>query len=189
MSEPPKIIDGRPSILFDTNPEQQETFIGSYYSSLKSTLYTAMTGHVEPFHQPGQLRLIWWTDGGKKGMKDYDLHKYALVKENFDALFNMIDVKRAVIMGYAGQNPYMLEDHEKFGRRGKGWKNKSEEEERKLKEENETRMNQAAEGRTGKLIDIDAVIEKSDAIDEEKMRKAREAKWKENDGLMSGEMV
>jgi hypothetical protein len=191
MSNPPPIISGKPSILFDSHPEQQESHVGSYYSSLKSSLYTAFTGNVTPFHPPGQLRVIWWTVDGKKGMKDYDLHKHALVRDNFYALDGMKEVKRVIVMGYAGQNPYLLDDAEKYGRQGLGWREKemSPEEKRRHKEKSDELMNQAAEGRTGKLIDIDEVIEKSDALEEEKMRVAREKKWKENESLLSGEMV
>ncbi|EHK99343.1 hypothetical protein M7I_4809 [Glarea lozoyensis 74030] len=176
MDNPPPVITGKPTIFFDNHPEQQESYLGSYYSSLKSTLYTAFTGHVTKFHPPGQLRIIWWTNDGARGMQDYDLHKYALVT-------------RVIIMGYPGQNPYMLDDADKFGKKGKGWKDLSEAEMRAKKAKGEEMMNQTAEGRTGKLIDIDGVIEKSEEIEEEKMRAKREQKWKENDGLMSGEMV
>jgi hypothetical protein len=191
MSDPPPVITGKPTIFFDSHPEQQETLLGSYYSSLKSSLYTAFTGNVTKFHPPGQLRIIWWTNDGTRGMQDYDLHKYALVRDNFYALDAMKEVTRVIVMGYPGQNPYMLDEVEKFGKKGKGWEHKemSPEEKRKRKEKAEEMMNQTAEGRTGKLIDIEDVIERSEEREEEKMRKMREKKWEENDGLMSGEMV
>ena len=124
-------------------------------------------------------------------MKDYDLHNSALVRDNFYALDGMKEVKRVIVMGYAAQNPYLLEDAQMYGRQGMGWRDKemSPEEKRKHKEKSDELMNQSAEGRTGKLIDIDEVIEKSDALEEEKMRVAREKKWKENESLISGEMV
>jgi hypothetical protein len=191
MSNPPPIMTGKPTIFFDSHPERQESFLGSYLSSLKSTLYTAFTGDVTKFHPPGQLRVIWWTNDGTRGIKDYDLHKYALVRDNFYALEAMKEVTRVIVMGYPGQNPYMLDEVEKFGKHGKGWEHKEigPEEKRRRKEKADEMMNQTAEGRNGKLIDIEAVIEKSDEIEERKMREKREKKWEESDGLMSGEMV
>ncbi|KAG9232235.1 hypothetical protein BJ875DRAFT_467456 [Amylocarpus encephaloides] len=185
----PKVVTGKPSILFDSRPEQQETYIGSYYSALKGQLYTALTGNVTPFHPPGQLRLIWWTVDGKRGMKDYDLHKHAMVRENFYELDGMKDVKRVVIMGYAGQNPFMLGEEEMYGKSGNGWKEESEAEVRARKKVAREKMDNAQEGRTGKLIDIEDVIEQSDKAEQQKLREAREKKWKDSDGLMSGEMV
>jgi hypothetical protein len=50
-------------------------------------------------------------------------------------------------------------------------------------------LDNSKEGRTGKLVDIEGVIEEHDRAEEEKMRELREKYWKESDGLLTGEMV
>jgi hypothetical protein len=61
MSGEPNVNFGAPIIFFDSHPEEQESYISSYWSSLKSNLKIAWTGEVPKFHEPGKLRIIWWT--------------------------------------------------------------------------------------------------------------------------------
>lgn len=186
------------------------------------------------FHNPGTLRIIWYTHDGSRGIKDFELHEYALVREKFDVLLALDDVRRVVIMGYSGQNPY-VRDAGAGGwgeRKGKLEKemDRMQEESKRAREAKEkietakidanraegsnahmslktgpsliptsnstdvkkgryTGMDSAKEGRTGTILDIEDIIERSDRADEEKRREAEEKTWKENDGLLSGEMV
>lgn len=139
-------------------------------------------------------------------MKDYELHQYALVRENFDVLLAMPEVRRVVIMGYPGQNPYIVGDRgtnpwaEKFGRDwqrlrretkrasvgARGMKTEKEEED---EERTQERMDASKEGRVGKLVDIEKLIEDNDRLEEEARKKEEERITSENDGLLSGEMV
>ena len=207
MSNPPNLDFGSPTIFFDSHPEEQESYLYSYWSSLKAQLKIAYTGKVPKFLSPGQLRIIWYTPDGSEGMKDYELHEYKIVRDNFDSLLNLKDekgshaVRRVVIMGYSGQNPYVLgaggrnpwQDKfgrevrrmEKEGREAKAAQEKMGHSEREKKR----RQDDSREGRTGKLVDIDGVLEDYDRAEEEKMRELREKHWKESDGLLTGEMV
>lgn len=156
------------------------------------TRTSAFTGVVPKFHEPGKLRIIWWTQEGNEGMKDYELHQYALVRDNFDVLLALPEVRRVVIMGYSGQNPYVLGDRgtnpwaEKFGREWKRTKRQQRVTEGELAGE---RMDASKEGREGRLVDIDAVIEQSDEMEEQARRRDDERIAHENEGLLSGEMV
>ncbi|RAL62344.1 hypothetical protein DID88_004910 [Monilinia fructigena] len=62
----------------------QESFIGSYWTTLKETLKTSWTGEVRKFHNPGTLRIIFWTAEGKECIKDYELHEYKVVREAWE---------------------------------------------------------------------------------------------------------
>lgn len=194
-SDPPNLDFGSIEIFFDTHPHEQEGYLYSYWSSLKATLHIAMTGIVPKFHPFGTLRIQWWTHDNNEGMKDYALHEYVLVKQNFDLLANMGDeVRRVVVKGWSGQNPYV---HMAEGRRiaqggvyyangkGDGKGVRGEDWDRKQKQA----FDNAEEGRTGKIIDIEGVIEAHDKLEEERKREADERVWKENEGLLSGGMV
>jgi hypothetical protein len=139
-------------------------------------------------------------------MKDYELHQFALVRENFDVLLALPEVRRVVIMGYSGQNPYVLGDRgsnpwaEKFGRDwarlrherkqasvgASGMKTEKEEED---EEKTRARMDASKEGRVGKLVDIEKIIEENDKAEEEARQREEERIVHENEGLLSGEMV
>jgi hypothetical protein len=203
---PPNVDFGTPVVFFDSHPEEQESYLSSYWSSFKSTMRTAWTGDVPKFHNPGILRVIWYTHDGSRGFKDYDLHEYATVRDSFDVLLALPEVRRVVIMGYSGQNPYILGKRQGNGKESERV-DKLESEMDRIKEEGrrarleQRRMEgrdvkdryQAAdnskEGRTGKLVDINAVIEKSDRVEEQRRKEQEDKTWKENDGLLSGEMV
>jgi len=206
MSKLPNLDFGSPTIFFDSHPEEQESYVYSYWSSLKSNLKTAFTGEVPKFHPPGKLRIIWYTHDGNKGMKDYDLHEYAMVRNNFDVLLNMPEIRRVVIMGYSGQNPYIMGKEgrnpwaDKFEREfGNARRQKREQEnaeapegsaERaKWEKEKIDRMNNSKEGRTGMMVNIEEVIAKNDKAEEEKRKTEEDKIWEENEGLLSGEMV
>jgi len=95
-----------PVIFEDSNPEQQDSYVYSYITSLRGSLHTAMTGIVPKFHEPGKLRLVWWLLSGTEGSKDYELRQYMECYDDFQKLRLLPEVKRVCIMGYAGQNPY-----------------------------------------------------------------------------------
>ncbi|KAA8573210.1 hypothetical protein MFRU_025g00360 [Monilinia fructicola] len=168
-SQIPNLNFGKPIIFFDSNPEMQESFIGSYWTTLKETLKTSWTGEVRKFHNPGTLRIIFWTAEGKECIKDYELHEYKVVREAWESLFNLPDVKRAIVMGYSGQNPYIKD----FGEKNP-WEDKIERE-RRRKKESVQRQGESKEGRTGKVIDIKSVI---DRTEEEEVKKIAEASGK-----------
>ena len=70
MSSEPNVNFGAPIIFFDSHPEEQESYIYSYWSSLKSNLKIAWTGEVPKFHEPGKLRIIWWTHDVSRNAND-----------------------------------------------------------------------------------------------------------------------
>ncbi|CAG8979899.1 hypothetical protein HYALB_00011263 [Hymenoscyphus albidus] len=194
MASRPQVFDiGKPTILFDSHPEKQEGYAYSYYSALKSSLYTAFTGDVPKHHNPGKLRIEWWTNDKKKGLRDYDLHEHELVRKAFYELDGMKEVERVVVLGYSGQNPYLIgEDEWEQGRKGKkGWKHETKGEEvfAKRKQAQIEQMNNSVEGRTGKLVDIDDVIQETDRLEEKKMREQREKMWKEAEGMQEQKMA
>ena len=119
---PPNIDFGTPIILFDSHPSEQESYLTSYWTSFKSTMKTAFTGDVPKFHNPGTLRVIWFCNDGAKGIKDYELHEYMKVRDSFDSLLELPEVRRVVIMGYSGQNPYVLQGREGGGK----WNDKAD---------------------------------------------------------------
>lgn len=200
MSSEPNLDFGVPVIFFDSHPEEQESYLYSYWSSLKSSFHIAFTGQVPKFHSPGTLRLIWYTHDKTQGLKDYELHEYALVREHFDVLLNLDEVRRAVIMGYSGQNPYILGAGgrnpwaDKFERQKRA--RASQEEIKRRDKEKRQRMDSSREGRTGVLVDIEDVLERSERaeqdrirVEDERRRTELEKQWGENDGLLSEAMV
>ncbi|TGO23013.1 hypothetical protein BPAE_0147g00170 [Botrytis paeoniae] len=162
-SKVPNLNFGSPIIFFDSNPEMQQTYIGSCFTSLKETLKTSWTGEVRKFHNPGTLRIIFWTPEGKECIKDYDLHEYKLVREAWESLFNLPDVKRAIVMGYSGQNPYVKD----FGEKNP-WEDKIEREKMRQRR-SEQMQGESKEGRTGKEIDIKKVIDKTEEAEVKKI--------------------
>ena len=204
MAEAPPNIDfGKEEIIFDTHPHEQPSYIGSYWVFLKQQLHTAATGDVPPILRYGTLRIEWWTHDAHHGLKDYQLHEYVLVKQNFDLLIGMKDeVRRVIVKGWAGQNPFV---HTEEGRRlasgifyadkkglgaGRelgGWGDL--EREKKRRQQQEARFNAETEGRSGTVVDIEGVIEAHDRKEEERRREEEGKIWKENEGLLSGGMV
>lgn len=121
-------------------------------------------------------------------MKDYELHDHAQVRDNFDLLLGMEEVRRVVVWGYSGQNPYVI------GSEGRNlWVDRAEKEKRQRREEKEEKnketMDNSKEGRTGTLVDIEEVIKRHDKAEEDRRREEEEKIWKENEGLLNGQMV
>ncbi len=117
-------------------------------------------------------------------MKDYELHEHAQVRGNFHLLLGMEEVRRVVIWGYSGQNPYIL------GGEGRNlWVEKGKRQGREEEEKNKETMDNSKEGRTGMLVDIEDVIARHDKAEEAKRREEEGKIWKENEGLLSGQMV
>lgn len=111
-------------------------------------------------------------------------------------------MRRVVVRGWEGQNPFV---HTEEGRRlasgifyadkkgsgaGRelgGWS--EVERERRRREGQEERFDSEREGRTGKVVDIEGVIEAHDRKEEERRKEQEGRIWKENEGLLSGGMV
>lgn len=87
------------------------------------------------------------------------------MREAWESLFKLEDVKRAIVMGYSGQNPYVKD----FGEKNP-WEDKIEREKRREKISRQL-QGESKEGRTGKEIDIKGVIERTE---EEEVRKVAE---------------
>ncbi|KAL1303445.1 hypothetical protein AAFC00_006834 [Neodothiora populina] len=107
-SDEPNVNFGSPCVFYDSHPEEQPTLLGSYWQALKGNLYIAWSGDVPKALYPGNLRLTWWTTDNKQGLRDYELHQHALVKLQYDSLCELPDVRRCMILGFSGQNPYIL---------------------------------------------------------------------------------
>jgi hypothetical protein len=167
MTPPPNVDFGHPAIFFDSHPTEQESYLYSYWSSLKTSLHIAWTGQVPKPLERGYLRLIFWTHEGTQGIKDYPLHEYNIVRHAFDEALNQPEVRRCMVMGFSGQNPYVLDVGGK-----NPWVEKFEREERNRKREQ--RFADSEEGRIGKKVDIESVIEKSEEYDEHKRQRAEE---------------
>ncbi|OCK77129.1 hypothetical protein K432DRAFT_304906 [Lepidopterella palustris CBS 459.81] len=98
---------GSPVIFFDSHPEEQESYLYSYWSTLKTTFHIAWTGDVPRPLLPGTLRIVWWTIDGTEGLKDYELHQYRLVRATFDKMVSHPEIRRCFVTGYSSQNPYV----------------------------------------------------------------------------------
>ncbi|KAI0993901.1 hypothetical protein K3495_g14283 [Podosphaera aphanis] len=99
-----------PAIFVDSHPDEQESYLMSWLSSIRSTLTIAATGVVERAQQVGDLRLKWYTHDGNVGFKDYPLQGYQQARSDFDEVLALPDVRRAMILGYPAQNPYITID-------------------------------------------------------------------------------
>jgi len=174
-----KAVGESPVIFFDSHPEQQDSYLYSYVSSLKSTLSTAWTGIVPPFLEPGELRIVWWTTDGNEGNKDYPLRKYREVRDQYETLLNHPDVKRCLITGYPGQNPYaMTEDTRKLV----ALLEESAGREAVISQEQKAAREAEAQGKLKVVrpdakterIDVDEIVEGSQKVDRERRLKARE---------------
>jgi hypothetical protein len=169
-----------PVIFVDSHPEEQDnSYLGPYITSLKSSLSTAWTGIVPPFHEPGELRIVWWTTDGNQGNKDYPLRKYVEVREYYNTLVDHPEVRRCLIMGYQGQNPYsetaesnllleMLNENEKELAR-----TVRQAETKKAMEEGKVKPNEPE-----KLIDVDEIVTGTQVADEVQRLKEAEAREK-----------
>ncbi|RDW74955.1 hypothetical protein BP6252_06097 [Coleophoma cylindrospora] len=184
IAELPNVNFGTPVIFFDSHPEEQESYLYSYYSSLKKTLKIAFTGNVPKPLEPGKLRLVWWTHDGSEGHKDYELHQYALVRDNFDGLLALPEIRRCLVTGFAGQNPYVAgnnpwEMDKKFARNAKL--------ERQRMENTEQRLNDSKEGRHGTVVDIEAVIAQNEEAEKERVAENAEMEKEKHARAPSGE--
>ncbi|KAF1991213.1 hypothetical protein K402DRAFT_450831 [Aulographum hederae CBS 113979] len=111
---------GTPIIFFDSHPEEQDSYLYSYWSSLKTAVHGGITGDVEKALLPGTLRIVYWTEyvrteqqiniaqtDNDKAHADYELHQYALARSHFYNLLSHPDVRRCLVTGFSGQNPYV----------------------------------------------------------------------------------
>jgi hypothetical protein len=62
-TKPPNVNFGSPTIFFDSHPEEQESYLHSWYTAVKGQLVTAWSGVVPKPVLPGKLKLVWWTVG------------------------------------------------------------------------------------------------------------------------------
>ncbi|KAH8602991.1 hypothetical protein B0O99DRAFT_604840 [Bisporella sp. PMI_857] len=95
-----------PVIFMDSDPSMQPSYLGSYVVALRGQIYTALTGDVPKFHEPGKLRVVWWDTNGSQGLRDYELRQYREVETYWNSLRILPEVRRCVVMGYTKQNPY-----------------------------------------------------------------------------------
>lgn len=153
----------------------------------------------------GSLRIIWYMDNGKEGMKDYELHQSALVRENYEMLCSHPDVRRVLVRGYSGQNPWVLNSKgldselrkmKNEARRARAAQDKIEKKGAGVStgkpgvvKQGESSSGAVAGPQMGTLLDIEDVIEQTDLEEEHKRKMAEERTWKESEGLLSGEMV
>ncbi|CZS94541.1 uncharacterized protein RAG0_04489 [Rhynchosporium agropyri] len=172
--EPSIRVDfGRPIVFFDSHPDEQEGYIYSYWSGLKSSLKIAWTGEVPKFHETGVLRIYFWTIDGTQGLKDYELREYQKVKEDWNKLLDLPDVRRALVMGYSGQNPYTLGNNpwvEKFQREAK----KAARAVKEREEWDEKSRQRKRDNNAKNLIDFDELIEQTELAEYEKELRERE---------------
>ncbi|TVY49118.1 hypothetical protein LOCC1_G001215 [Lachnellula occidentalis] len=199
---------GVPTTFLDSHPTEQNTsYVVAGLSFLRGQLYTAWTGIVPKPLLAGSLRIIWYTDKGKEGMKDYELHQATLVRENYEMLCSHPDVRRVLVMGYSGQNPWVLNSKgleselrkmKNEARRARAAQDKIEGKGRGLAKgqravvgngESESGAVAGPGPQMGTLLDIEDVIEQTDREEEQKRKMEEERTWKENEGLLSGEMV
>ncbi|KAL3424142.1 hypothetical protein PVAG01_03423 [Phlyctema vagabunda] len=186
MSQVPNVDFGNPVIFFDSHPEEQEGYLYSYWSSLVSTLKIAWTGDVPKQLMPGKLRMVWWTTEGTQGVKDYELHQYELVRNNFDGLLALPEVRRCLITGYSGQNPFVMSSNPWADADKKFKRDKKAQEERNQKQAQ--RLDDSKEGRQGTLVDIESVIKSNEKAEEERRRRADEEDTGEEARLIRAEM-
>lgn len=178
---------GAPVVFFDSHPDMQESYLYSYWSSLKSSLNIAWTGDVPKFHDSGVLRIVFWTKEGTKGLKDYELREYATVREDWLRLTELEEVSRALVMGYSGQNPYSMGHGnsnpwvEKF-QREKRTAEKQAAERKKMEARNLAKRKADTKG---ELIDFDDLIARTEYAEWEKEEAARdESAMGEKDRLL-----
>lgn len=162
MAEGAAVDFGSPIVFFDSHPEMQESYLYSYWSSLKSSLNTAWTGDVPKFHETGVLRILFWTIDGTQGLKDYELREYEKVREDWLKLCDLEDVSRALVMGYSGQNPYTMGKNnpwvERFQRERKNLE-RQEAERQRMEERNKAKRKADTKG---ELIDFDDLIARTE---------------------------
>ncbi|POS87630.1 hypothetical protein EPUL_000850, partial [Erysiphe pulchra] len=176
--------DNAPAIFIDSHPEEQDGYLKSWLTSLRTNLTIAATGIVERGQKPGELRLKWVTHEGTTGFKDYDLKDYERARTDFHEVLTLPDVHRAMILGFPSQNPYILIN-------GKNpWVDRFEREklqkERMLREqqEREVRTEKEEEKRIQQEMEIEAK-----KIEEARLRRQQDSTKKkfadEEEGLLS----
>jgi hypothetical protein len=180
LAPEPELPEGSPIIFFDSHPEEQaQSYLYSGLSWLGSQLHIAFTGQVPRPHLPGNLRVIWYTTDGNQGLKDYQLHEYAQVRENFDELLKMDEIRRVVIMGYPSENPYVVEPGGKKSKLAKQLDKKMQ----RIREDREDVKKNMEKDKA--VYGADEMDEHIDSEEEEEEFRELEAK-KEGDGLLSG---
>ena len=123
--------------------------------------------------------MMWYTTDGNQGLKDYQLHEYAQVRENFDELLKMDEIRRVVIMGYPSENPYVVEPGGKKSQLAKRLDKKMQ----KIRDDrNEVKQNM---DKDKAIFGADDADQRIDSEEEEEEIRELEAK-KEGDGLLSG---
>lgn len=180
LAPEPERPEGTPIIFFDSHPEEQaQSYLYSGLSWLGSQLHIAFTGQVPRPHLPGNLRVIWYTTDKNQGFKDYQLHEYAQVRENFDELLKMEEIRRVVIMGYPSENPYVVEAGGKKSQLAKQMDKKMQ----NLRQNREEMKKNMEDDKV--LYGADGLYGHIDSEEEEAEFRELEAK-KEGDGLLSG---
>ncbi|CCU75970.1 unnamed protein product [Blumeria hordei] len=193
-----------PAIFFDSHPEEQDGYLKSWLTVIRTNLAIAATGIVERFQQPGELRLKWISHDGNVGFKDYPLREYEQAHKEFYAVLTLPEVRRAMILGFPHQNPYILIN-------GKNpWVERFQREDNhkeKLVKEQKARIAMAAV-RGGEYLDIEGLVRGTEIEEQKRIEKEREIEDKkieeaimrrqgttkekyadEEEGLLSGQRV
>lgn len=166
--------DNAPAIFIDSHPEEQEGYLKSWLTSLRTNLTIAATGIVERGQKPGELRLKWVTHEGTTGFKDYDLKDYEQARTDFHEVLTLPDVHRAMILGFPSQNPYILIN-------GKNpWVDRFEREktqkERMIREQQEREARVSAMGKG--ILNIDALVRETEIEEEKRIQQEMEVEAK-----------
>ena len=153
------LVEERPIALFDSHPDATLSFVQHAWDRFRRHLTTAWTGVPDLDVSHGELRLFWVTvrippptnqglhlrnsldlftnsvcgkqTDGKEGKRDYSLREYEDVRRGFEKLCTLADVTRAMVLGYADENPFSMFGKSKF--------EEMEEEKRRVLRENQYR--------------------------------------------------
>lgn len=121
----------RPIPLLDSAPHLAPSWAGTWLGRASAHLSVAWTARPIAELESGFLRVEWETrasssaaaaghastgyistdnegQGGAKGFKDYPLSARATVLRAYEVLSDLADVRRVVVWGWAGQNPFSV---------------------------------------------------------------------------------
>lgn len=166
--------DSTPAIFMDSHPEEQDNYLTSWITTIRTNLAIAATGVVERSLVSGNLRLKWYTHDGSVGFKDYPLHDYDLVRNDYCSVLALTEVRRAMVLGHPDQNPYILIN-------GKNpwidlFKREKKQKEKLLREKRAREAKNVVQ--EGDFLNIDALIEETEKEEEKRIQLERDAEAK-----------
>jgi len=179
------LFEEKPIILFDTHPGNATSFVQESWDRFRRHIGTAWTGVPYFDVSPGMLRLFWTTvchpnacdkstlihshqTDGKEGKRDYELREHEEVRQGFEVLASLNDVGRAMVLGYASQNPYVIFGESEFERQEKERKKILESTQyrdfvpRKRKENVGAEIDHILDMEEKKLVDSEHILDKQD---------------------------